>query len=733
MKTCTCGRELSGRQRTRCSYCAKADPHRHAERARKLPQMFVSVDSETKWSEEDGRQCITTLSFGREDGTSASWHGSEPTHAYRWLLDHLCATYTSPDGTTYRQVAVAFHFSHDTAVLANNLRYEDMFLVRKVQSKIRTALCGRTHPEGERCDTQRGETGLLHRYDVEDCKAVLTDGIHSDLAAFDPESGLALAFANGQGAYIEDRPEGDRYESWRRLRIRDTGRAFTGGLERVIEHWSPDLSTGQRAAIAWGKQARLTGFEGATDQQIADYSEAECIAHARVCRKLLECIAKAAFVPMKPDQLGGSGTIAAAVMKHYGVSKRVQTHVEATVDDLATLTYFGGCIETPVVGLVAGLVDEEDINSAYPSQMVHLPCMRAGHGVWTTARYGSLPESDVEVGHALVSWAIRRGETSTPPFIVRRTDGRVAQPLMGERIWVTLAELRTAVERYRDQIFIHRVVFWRANCPCEAPFGFLADLYNARNRYKAEMATCERYSARWHELDDLQRTIKLLINSIYGKLAQTRPEPGPFTNLHYASYITGATRAQMRRKTWEREDEGATVVYQHTDSVLSTGGNPVDGGSALGAWGLEKPTRNFLVVQPGLAMALGNDGKTATRGCGVRAFTLAAWNWYNQTTFENHPASWPKLVTEQQVMISLRLAMARGKPHLAGSFETKVTETRVASPKRDFRRAEPVPGNPTAWMVPPITRVEDPITEPSQMRAYKSALDRRRKAGEFDK
>lgn len=729
-KTCKCGRPISAVRYTRCDWCAKADPHRNGHRADKIPQMFVSVDSETKWSDADERQIITTLSWGREDGSSGSLFGSDAPALYRALFDELVPDYTAPDGTTHRQVLVAFHFGHDTAVLANNMDYASMYLVRQAQAKIRTGLCGSIHQEGEACDAQRGETGLLHRYDVDDVKAVLTDGMHSDLAAFLPSAGLAFAFCPGQGAYIEDRPNGDRYEGWRRLRIRDTGRAFVGGLEKVIEHWNPEISPAERAAIAWGKKSRETGFQGATDNQIAAYSEAECVAHARVCRKLLECIAKAAHVPMRPDQLGGSGTLAAAVMKHYGVSKRVETHSEAGIDDLAALTYYGGTIETPVVGLVRGLVDEEDINSAYPSQMVHLPCMRAGHGVWTTVRDGSVPVS--EVGHALVSWAIQRGETSTPPFIVRRQDGRVAQPLMGERIWVTLAELRTAVERYQDRIFVHRTTFWTADCPCDAPFSFLADLYKARNDYKAQMASLEPGTPRWLELDDLQRTIKLLINSIYGKLAQTRPEPGPYTNLHYASYITGATRAQMRRKTWEREDEGATVVYQHTDSVLSTGGSPLDGGSALGAWGLETPSADFLVIQPGLAMALGNNGKTATRGCGVKAFTLAAWNWYNSTDFEEHPAKWPRLVTHQTVMVSLRLAMARGKPHLAGSFEPKRTETSICSQKRDFGLAEPVPGNPTAWRIPPPLLVDDPVREPSQLRAYKSVLDRRRKAGEFD-
>src|SRR5882672_2301515 len=335
MKTCACGRPLTGVQRSRCVYCAKADPHRNAQRAAKLPQMFVSVDSETKWSSVEGRQVITTLSYGREDGTSGSFHGTEAARLYRQLIDECAGSYTDSEGRTYKQVCTAFHFGHDTAVLANNLDFRSMYLVRKVQCKIRTGLCGRTHPEGEPCDAVRRESGLLHRYDVEDIKAVLTDGIHSDLAAFDPATGLAMAFANGQGAYIEHRPQGDRYEDWRRLRIRDTGRAFSGGLEKVIDHWNPELDPQQRAAISWGKKARETGFEGASDDRIAEYSEAECVAHARVCRKLLESISKAAHVPMRPDQLGGSGTIAAAAMKHYGVSKRVETHTEAGIDDLA--------------------------------------------------------------------------------------------------------------------------------------------------------------------------------------------------------------------------------------------------------------------------------------------------------------------------------------------------------------------------------------------------------------
>lgn len=697
--------------------------------------MLVSVDSETKWSGEYGRQIITTLSFGREDGTSGSYHGTDAPAAYRWLFDQLAMEYTGVDGTTYRQVPKAFHFGHDTAVLANGLDFDKMFLVRKVQTRIRTALCGATHRPGEHCDVEHGETGLLHRYDTEDVKATLSDGIHSDLAAYDPDTNLAMCFGTGQGAYLELRPHGDRYDEWKRLVIKDTGRAFTGGLESVIAHWQPELTGRQKAAIAWGKRARLNGFAGATDQEIAEYSEAECVAHARVCRKLLDCINRAAHVPMRPDQLGGSGSIAAAVMKHYGVTKRRETHTEEGTDDLPLLDYFGGLIETPVVGLVQGQVDEEDINSAYPSRMIHLPCMRAGHGQWYTVRPagGPIPQG-YEVGHALVSWIVPGGVTSTPPFIVRSRNGRVSQPLTGRKVWVTLAELYAALERFPDTVFVHRIAYWDDECECPPPFEFLADLYNARLDTKELMALVPKGSPEWMELDDIQRTIKLIINSIYGKLAQTRPEPGPFTNLHYASYITGSTRAQVRRKAWEVEDAGGTVVYQHTDSVLSTGGRPSDGGSLLGAWGLEKPSTDFLIIQPGLAMSLGtaSSGKCASRGAHIRDFTLAAWNWYQNTDLTQYPATWPRLVIEQDSMVSLRLAMARGKPHLAGSFEHRTTEINVLSRKRDYSRCTPLPGSPTAWIVPPVVRVEDPVTCIEDVRIYRSILDRRRRAGEFD-
>ena len=733
---CACGRSYERRgRRNRCEYCRAADPHRNGHRGAKLPEMFVSVDSETRWCPEQGRQRIETLSYGREDGTSASFTGNDERAAYLWLMDELSGHYIDAQGHRHKQVTVGFHFGHDAAVLTNDMDPSRMSLIRKAQHKIETALCGSTHKEGDKCryddeSQQDPETvsGVLHRYDPDDVDAVISEGFHGDIIAYDPASHLALAGAAGQGLYLEHRPAGDRYEEWRRIVVRDTGRAFLGGLEAVIEQWNPDLSRRQHEVIARGKAARASHFVGWGPADLAEYSEAECVAHARVCRKLIDSVGAAAKVKIRPSQLGGSGSIAAAVLRHYRVAKHSETHEDTEADVLARMTYYGGLIEAPVVGYLDQDVDGADINSAYPSKMVSMPCMRAGHGAWKVSR-GTVPDS--RIGHALVTWDVSRSGTSTPPFTVRRKSGAVTAPLVGRRTWVSLAELQAAVPWFGPDIVVHKVMHWEPACDCGEPLFFLSELYDRRLEVKESMRVVEPGSVEWEELSCLERAVKLIINSIYGKLAQMRYGVGPYTNLHYASYITGSTRGQVRTKTWEVERAGGTVVYQHTDSVLTVGVKVLDEGKDLGAWGKEKPSSGLLVIQPGLAMSLFSNTKVASRGVRVRDFTLAAWEWYQKTDLSLHPDTWPKLRTTQQVMITRRQAIARGKPRLAGSFETKVTDSQVTSSKRDYSRAAPVPGNPCAWAVPPVTYVWDQATV-DDLREHKSALDRRRRAGEFD-
>lgn len=732
MKCIKCLRPLIGRQTKYCTRCINMDKNSHRSRSDKIAEMFVSID--TEGVEIDGIMRTVSVSYGREDGSSDSL--SAPSGKYLtgqetlgWLIDYVTGIYMDPAGVQWKQAHVAFHFGYDTAVIAKDFT-EDLTLIYKATARNRNLLCNTEHAEDEECLR-------LHRYDEHLQQLVITEGGENDVIAWHAPSQIGIATSAKRRFYAELRPMGDRMEGNRRLDIHDTGTAFTGGLEPSLAEWQPDLDADQTAAIVWGKQARKNGFADATNEQIEAYSEAECVGHARMCRKLINAVSAAGHIPIKPSQLFGSGSIASAALDYYDVATRKKSltcdHMVKglTIDQLPTMTYFGGLIETPVLGQLTVPVDEADINSAYPSHMLSLPCMREGHGKWVSrpgARFSEAPSGSL--GYVQTSWKVTT--PSTPPFLVRTKEGLVRQPLIGSRIWVSLPEYEAAVERFPRDVVAHHVVFYVQECQCANPLLFLADLYDKRADIKREMKALTEGSDEWLLLNCQQLAIKLVINSIYGKFAQRRPALGRFTNMHYASHITGSTRAQVRRESWLREDQGGTIVYTHTDSVLSIGGNPLDGGSALGAWGIEKQSHAFTIVQPGLAVAMGG-GKTASRGCGKSEFRTGVEQWLQIVDLSKPPRTWPSIPIQRTFMLGRRLAIHEGHPELAGNFVRRDFNPGFTSLKRNLNAATVLPGNPHAWLIPPCEIVyEDEIATFADIRSFETELSRLIAAGQFD-
>lgn len=684
-------------------------------------EIFVSVDTEGKAF--DGNMRTISVSYGREDGTSGSlsapdgqWlNGAAVT---MWLLENVIGAYRDAEGKQRIQTPVSFHFNYDLAVITKDFHdMQSIVYKSKDGRRYRNVLCNTIHKPGEVCRR-------IHRTDKAIQQLVITEGGENNLLAYHELSGLALATSAKRRFYAEYRPKGDDFTGNKRLDVHDTGTAFIGSLEKVIDDWQPAISEDQRDAIRWGKQTRKTGFTGGTVEQIEAYSEAECVAHAMCCRLLLSAVAAATDVELKPSELFGSGSIASAVLTHYGVVDRKQsitcdrTVMGLAIDDLPTMAYFGGLIEGPVLGVV-NLVDEVDINSAYPSHMASMPCMREGHGEWHIGN--SMTE---RLGYALVSWAVET--PSTPPFLVRMKDGSVRSPLSCSRVWVTIPEARAAIDEFPNAILIHKVVNYEQTCECQPPLAFLATLYNKRLDVKLQMKAEERGSSEWKRLDSIQMAIKLVINSIYGKFAQRRPTPGKFSNLHYAAYITGRTRAQVRKESWLRESQGGTVVYQHTDSVLSTGGTPVDGGPSLGEWGMEKQSHKLFICQPGLAVSLGG-GKKATRGCSADAFERAARIAAEDLIdFSTPPHTWPDFVVGRSVMLSRRQAIHESKGHLAGTFiDRPLSVSFHSSGKRDVYNAYRMDGEDRAWIVPPIRFIPpEDIASLADIRSFQSEIGR---------
>lgn len=710
-----------------CEQCKLNDPHRHNSRIKE--EIIVSVDSEGTQL-DNGLMDLFTLSYGREDGSSDSILTNDAKKALLWLVG------IAGDYNGQRQSFHAFHFNYDIAILTRPFDPNQMFLIHKSGAKNTNLLCDsqNVHKFGERHVPWGDPCYKIHRHDTDAINAVITSGGEGDIIAFDPQSGLAIATTPKRRFYVEYRPFGDRYEEHIVVDIHDHGTAFVGGLENVIATWQPELTDTERHVIHWGKaQRKVIGSLSSNPDRTMQYSEAECVADARCVRLLINTIKSETGIIIRPSHLYGSGSIAGNAFKYHKMQTRQEMHHDGTPEndfynDLAEWTYFGGLIETPVVGLVEQSIDSEDINSAYPSHAIEVPCTRKNHGHWERGKVRQIPSTAL-LGYVLANWSV--DTPSTPPFVVHTTEKAVRQPLIGSLIWVTLPEYRAAIDQFKSNIVGTDAVWWIQTCTCPNPLAWMQQLYDKRNAIKRAMKDTIPYSDEWQKLNVQQEAIKLVLNSCYGKLAQMRPEPGKYTNLHYASYITGATRAQVRIRTWRKERMGGTVVYQHTDSVKFVNAPLEDEGKELGKWGGEEPKNGMIIFQPGLAAPLQEGQKGASRGVNAQEFYESARQWATTVDLTQHPMNWPALIVPTRRMTSRRMALHRNKPETAGSFVDAEMKIRPSREKRNLRNAIQMPGNPMAWIVPPIQKVHDPASL-EDIRRYREELKKRIESGEFD-
>ncbi len=750
VRHCTvCERELpegtNGRVR-KCDRCRKSDPHRNRGRVR--PTMIVGCDCEsaqnpTKHHVDLGlmENDMVTFSIGREDGSSASITAPieeflRPEQVWAFLHEQLGKEYIDANGKAWKQQAFGFHFNHDAGMLLKDMHTRKLALLHKATAKTRGLLCGREHQEDEEpCER-------YHWWNQDDCKEILVNGGESDYIAWDEKTKYAFSTTAGRRFYMEYRPNGWDMTGNVRIDIHDVGMAFPGKFESVIDKWQPELRPGDREIIAWGKQQRIDDFRMIDREKIAAYSEAECVATARLIRKFLNTLHQATGLRMRPDKLFGSGSVAGEVLKFNSVTPRKDIHMDESfvrgieIDNIAQLCYYGGKIEGPTVGLLTEDAHPRDIRSAYPSQMIHLPCMADGHGKWVHRR-GATELPARTVGYVLVDWMLPEGATQFPPFMVRDINASVFCPRVGQQTWVSLPEYRVATKYWEEYISVRHTLHWVQECECAPPLAFVSEVYTKRlaEKDRAKKALAEGDMETYREATAREEVYKLVINSMYGKLAQREPQFGKYTNMHWAAMITGETRAQVNEEIWSGEAAGGTPVYAHTDSVTFVGLERDDEGKCLGAWGKEDPKKGLFIIQPGLAIAT-EEGKHATRGVSKNVIVPFVKEWVgdHKEELREHPATWEAMYVEDTRMYSLRSASHIGKPWLAGSFHTKPQKVGFRSAKRSFDDAVPMgEDNPYAWKLPPKEMIHpDDVARLEHLQTYRNELRRQRLQGLWD-
>lgn len=298
-------------------------------------------------------------------------------------------------------------------------------------------------------------------------------------------------------------------------------------------------------------------FTKEMEAAVMGYCHEECDLLSDLCEELRRNFLRVGYIP---KSWTGPGALGAAVLDKHKVRKygnRSLAEGVGPVAEAAMYAFFGGRIEPIRYGRYVGTVYAHDVVSAYPAGMVDLPCL--AHGEW-------LRGSQNVTSNGFAVMHIKGADMSDAIHALphRTDDGRVVFPRHTEG-WYWLPEVTQSLHYTCDEAWT-----WRQMCNHQ-PFAFVEGLFNARREMKKAG-------------NPAQLSLKLVLNSLYGKLCQRlggEHKAPPYHQLEWAGYITSRCRAQVYSLAMRNP---SSVISFETDGVYATAPLCEDGDGSLGSW-----------------------------------------------------------------------------------------------------------------------------------------------------
>ena len=422
--------------------------------------------------------------------------------------------------------------------------------------------------------------------------------------------GYAISYVKGKSFDVwrladPDRPyRGKKLHTTAHVRVYDVFGFFQSSFSAVVKSMvDSGRATSEESDFIAAMKERRDQFASEDIEKIKAYTTLELRLLARMMGDL-----RTGF-----DEIGlhlrhwhGAGAAAAALIEcqklkmHYG--RDIAASNISPQQTAAHHAYFGARIELLKQGfLQGGSLYVYDIASAYPAAMVDFPSLV--DGIWRTKlgaeiATGSLSElrAAIEAASVVSMFKIRfqfpmyerfdadaRKAVFIPfyPLPYRDKRGGILFPASGygwymrDDVLAAIAWLERFVPDYSRPRRKHQRMTafeieeaWvfeaehegRAN---ERPFEFIRDLFMKRRQIKDKADRTGRYDIR-------EKTIKLALNSIYGKLAQSVGGDGKAPTVANP-YYAAATTAYCRRRLIEAAllDPHA-IVFFATDGIVST-------------------------------------------------------------------------------------------------------------------------------------------------------------------
>ncbi len=487
-------------------------------------------------------------------------------------------------------------------------------------------------------------------------------------------------------------------QGYKRVVIWDLFKFYQSAFVNALTDWKVgDPDKVARMKLMKDKRGE---FDKESPNAVRSYCLEECRYMADLGKKL---ITAHEAVGLKLTSFYGAGSSGSAMLKSMGIQDQIAPEDERMKEAVAS-GFFGGRFENSVIGSVKEECWNYDISSAYPYQLVFLPCLI--HGKWRKSnKRGSIEKSQA----ALVRYRLHEPEGLTvtvkgckdwAPFPYRTIDGSICYPSSSGGGWVWKDEF-LAGERLFPNVEFREAWIYSTNCDCK-PFSKIPHYYAERVKIGKEGPGI---------------VIKLGSNSCYGKLAQSIGN-AIFNSWIWAGIITSGCRAQALEVLGLHKD-WANLLMIATDGVytrekikcprpMDTGtfmvrksGYDKNGGIhpaiPLGGWEEKKVGKGLFVARPGIYFPMDptDDELKDVRGRGVgKKVVLENWSRIIE--------SWEKFGTSRTAQIANVTRFCGGKSSVSQSgkpgFET-------------YKRASGSDGAPSygQWITRPVEMSFDPM------------------------
>lgn len=374
----------------------------------------------------------------------------------------------------------------------------------------------------------------------------------------------------------------------RKVDVSDTFRFYQSSFVKALEKYLPTYDALDEIRR---EKARRSDFDFATDLvSVLHYCLKEIEALVLLEEQRDKHLAAAGIGQTK---LHGAGSIAAKLMSQHHLKQHRRVPKDdnyrevwpVAVERAAYAAYAGGRIEPWKFGYHDGTIHVYDIRSAYPRAMCDLPSLSSGHWHHHRRKRSGYSADDFSPFTLCKVRFESRTRAYGYPFFQRTSTGAILYPDAVNN-WYWQPEVAAAARAQFSCEVVEAFEYFPATP--ETPFSFVPKLF----RHRAQLKAAGENGA--------QEMLKLGLNSLYGKLAQTvggdAENPPPFHQIGWAGYVTARTRAEVFTAAMQAPRD---VCFIATDGVASLSELDVSIGTELGQWE-HSVYDGALVIQAGV-------------------------------------------------------------------------------------------------------------------------------------